>query len=43
MAKASKKPAPKKESKYHKRIKIEGTPDEVLKKMLQSSIKKKDK
>ena len=43
MAKASKKPAPKKESKYHKRIKIDATPDEVLKAMLAASLKKKNK
>jgi hypothetical protein len=46
MAKASKKHTsntPKKESKYHKRFKIDATPDEVLKKMLQASIKKEKK
>lgn len=46
MAKASKKPTtntPKKQSKYHKRIKIEGTPDELLKAMLSKSIKENKK
>lgn len=41
MAKASKKPTPKKQSKYHEKIKVNGTPDEILKAMLNTPPKKK--